>query len=274
MHSSATRTLPTKALPRPSINIINLKPTSTYIPAPSTSAATITTRKMSHLFGPRFYSHPEPNFTGLFRLIDDFDKYQGGGQSQNGRHQVQSFHPKFDMRETENNFELHGELPGIEKANVHIEFTDPQTLQVRGRIERTFTSGTPPERLLEHGHPNGGAITDGDEQHTSKPHKATVEDAEDESSKSKSNGESKDEAPAAAENQQVEKQQNQQQQQQQQEPKTKYWISERSVGEFSRSFSFPSRIDADGVKATLDNGVLTVVVPKAKKHENKRISIH
>ena len=53
--------------------------------------------------------------------------------------------------------------------------------------------------------------------------------------------------------------------------KTKYWVSERSVGEFHRSFSFPGRVDQDGVKASLKNGVLSIVVPKlaAIKHSRK-----
>jgi HSP20 family protein len=53
----------------------------------------------------------------------------------------------------------------------------------------------------------------------------------------------------------------------------KLWVSERSVGEFHRSFSFPSRVDQDGVKASLKNGILEIVVPKAAKPANKKISI-
>ena len=44
--------------------------------------------------------------------------------------------------------------------------------------------------------------------------------------------------------------------------KSTYWMSERSVGEFARSFSFPNRVDQGNVKASLRNGVLGVVVPK------------
>ncbi|KAI5780954.1 HSP20-like chaperone [Geopyxis carbonaria] len=54
----------------------------------------------------------------------------------------------------------------------------------------------------------------------------------------------------------------------------KYWVSERSVGEFSRSFSFPGSINIDNVKATLEHGVLKIVVPKKEKPAGRKIEIH
>ncbi|RKF65582.1 30 kDa heat shock protein [Golovinomyces cichoracearum] len=53
----------------------------------------------------------------------------------------------------------------------------------------------------------------------------------------------------------------------------KYWVMERTVGEFSRSFGFPAQIDQDAVKASMKNGILSVVVPKAKKQEGRKIMI-
>ncbi|KAI1805913.1 small heat shock protein [Daldinia bambusicola] len=220
------------------------------------------------MFGPRFYSSAEPNFTGLFRLIDDFDRYAGqsetGNAQQGGRHHgrhLPTFTPKFDLKETEQAFELHGELPGIEKDQVHIEFTDPQTIVVRGRVERTYTSGTPPAGLLEKGQESSGAITD--KEHHEKAPKPTVEDAPEEGDGSNKTVAQTDKNKAAAE-----------QQQKNQQPVHKYWVSERSVGEFSRTFQFPSRVDTDNVSASLNNGILSVVVPKAKKPEGRRIQIN
>ncbi|KAI2640679.1 HSP20-like chaperone [Hypomontagnella submonticulosa] len=234
-----------------------------------------TTNKMS-MFGPRFYTPAEPNFTGLFRLIDDFDKYalQNNGVQQQGARQgrhIPTFTPKFDLKETEDHYELHGELPGIEKDNVHIEFTDPQTVVVRGRVERTYTSGTPPAGLLEKNQDQArGAITEGpkdqQQQHHDKAHQPTVEDDTEEGG-ARSNANTTvaevDKNKAAAE-----------QAKQPQQPQHKFWVSERSVGEFSRTFQFPSRVDTDAVSASLNNGILSVVVPKAKKHEGRRIVIN
>lgn len=53
-----------------------------------------------------------------------------------------------------------------------------------------------------------------------------------------------------------------------------YWVSERSVGEFHRTFSFPSRVDSEGVKAKLKNGILSVTVPKVTVGKGgKRITV-
>ena len=57
------------------------------------------------------------------------------------------------------------------------------------------------------------------------------------------------------------------------EPSFKYWVSERSVGEFERRFSFPGRVDQEAVKASLKNGILSVVVPKVAAREARRIQI-
>ncbi|KAI2473547.1 HSP20-like chaperone [Annulohypoxylon bovei var. microspora] len=226
-----------------------------------------TTAKMS-MFGPRFYTPAEPNFTGLFRLIDDFDKYQNNGSTvaQGGRHarHLPTFTPKFDLRETENNFELHGELPGIEKENVHVEFTDAQTIVVRGRIERTYQSGTPPAGFLEKAPEASGTIAEAPQEleHHDKAHQPTVED-DTECAPTPS-------TPATT----VAETEKDKVAEQPKQPQHKFWVSERSVGEFSRTFQFPSRVDTDNVAASLDNGILSVVVPKAKKHEGRRILIN
>ncbi|KAI1005866.1 hypothetical protein K3495_g2350 [Podosphaera aphanis] len=53
----------------------------------------------------------------------------------------------------------------------------------------------------------------------------------------------------------------------------KVWVRERSVGEFSRSFSFPALVDQDNVKASMKNEILGVLVPKQKKNERRKITI-
>jgi HSP20 family molecular chaperone IbpA len=163
---------------------------------------------------------------------------------------MKTFNPRFDVRELADAYELHGELPGVEQKDIEIEFTDPQTLTIRGRIERTYTSGTPPSNLVE-GTKSSGAITEGGEQQQrgeqQQSHKATVEDE----------GAAKASQDTAVATQE----------------QAKYWVSERSVGEFARSFSFPTRVDQDAVKASMKNGILSILVPKAKKHESRKITI-
>ncbi|KAK7202630.1 HSP20-like chaperone [Myxozyma melibiosi] len=54
--------------------------------------------------------------------------------------------PNFDVKETEKEFILQGELPGVEKKDLDIEFVDPQTLRVKGVVERSqeFSAPTDP----------------------------------------------------------------------------------------------------------------------------------
>lgn len=54
------------------------------------------------------------------------------------------------------------------------------------------------------------------------------------------------------------------------EPQHTYWVSERSVGEFARSFSFPNPIDHDNVKASMKSGILSITVPKLQKAKTSR----
>lgn len=56
------------------------------------------------------------------------------------------------------------------------------------------------------------------------------------------------------------------------EEKENYLVSERHYGEFQRTLSLPSGVDAEAVSADFANGVLTVTLPKtpeAKQKERK-----
>ena len=48
---------------------------------------------------------------------------------------------------------------------------------------------------------------------------------------------------------------------------------ERGTRKFSRSFTLPSEVDVDKVEATLKNGILTLVMPKAEAAKPKQIAI-
>lgn len=205
-----------------------------------------------------FYNQ-DPSFTSLFRLLDDFDAYRNDYKGQGSQvaggarkpHDLksQTWTPKFDVRETETAYELHGELPGLERDQINIEFSDEQTIVIRGRVERHYSSGTPLAA-------SKGAI-EGDSH---APHKPTVEDESQEHV-------ADSQVATKSDNTQVNKHV---------PPRAKFWVQERSVGEFQRIFSFPSRIDLDGVTAGLANGILSVKVPKQVKNtgQKRRIAIN
>lgn len=175
-------------------------------------------------------------FAPLFRLMDDYDNRAFREINQQLR-EVRSFTPKFDVKELKDSYELHGEFPGMEQKDITIEWTDANTLTVKGRHEHVREEGSRPTTEVEH----------------HKDHQPSVEDE-------------------TADNTQVAKK-GEQQVAKQSGDTPKYWVSERSVGEFHRSFSFPTRVDQDAVKASLKNGILSVIVPKAKAPQPRKINI-
>ncbi|KAL3455473.1 Hsp20/alpha crystallin family protein [Aspergillus heterothallicus] len=54
------------------------------------------------------------------------------------------------------------------------------------------------------------------------------------------------------------------------DPQHTWWCSERSVGDFRRSFSFPSPVDQDNIDAAFENGVLSITVKKAQPKDTSR----
>ncbi|EEP80614.1 30 kDa heat shock protein [Uncinocarpus reesii 1704] len=103
-------------------------------------------------------SGPHSEFGTLFRLLDDYDAHRsdrsGGG--------ALSFAPKFDVRETKEAYMLDGDLPGIDQKDINIEFSDPHTLVVHGRTERSYSSGPPPSGKAA----EGTAVAKGKEPET------------------------------------------------------------------------------------------------------------
>ena len=145
--------------------------------------------------------------------------------------------PKYDLIELSDSFCLHSEVLGIED-DIEIEFTDPQTMTIRGRSERSYASHIPPMGLIE-GTMTRSAITK--DSKISSLHETAVEDERATPQPPQSQG--------------------------------KYLLSERSVGEFSRAFKFHVYVDQDRVQASIKNGLLSIVIPKAEKGVDYKITI-
>ncbi|KAL4980971.1 30 kDa heat shock protein [Aspergillus desertorum] len=178
-----------------------------------------------------FRTIPTPgDFSPLFRLLDDYDAHR----SNSGQTAVQSFAPRFDVRESTEAYHLDGELPGIPQSNIDIEFTDPQTLVIKGRSEREYHSPSDENNKAEQAE--------------------TEKQAQGESSEVAKTGDKQISTKKAAN-------------------KPRYWVSERSVGEFQRTFTFPTRVNQDDVKASLKDGILSVLIPKAVAPSGKKITI-
>lgn len=202
---------------------------------------------------PRFTNE----FAPLFRLFDEYDRQAFRGLDRQINQSIRSFTPKFDVKETKDNYELHGELPGLEQKAINIEWTDNNTLTISGRHEQVREEGQRPQGFIENSNGDSDNAQHKLEQHQHQ-HQPTVED----------------ETAASDANNKVAKQSGQQEvAKQDEQPKAKYWVSERSIGEFHRSFAFPARVDQDAVKASLKDGILSIVVPKAKAPLARKINI-
>jgi HSP20 family molecular chaperone IbpA len=200
-------------------------------------------------FFPRYTNTFGADIAPLFRMLDeglaDVNRHVGRHAS------VRAFAPRFDVNELKDSYQLHGELPGIEQKDIEIEFTDPHTLVIKGRTESSYEARD--GQAIEGAPVKQGRI----EGTVDESHQPTVEDEENTTTDVATTTDKKD----------VSKQSEQQQ------APFKSWISERSVGEFHRSFSFPQRVDQDLVKASLKNGILSIIVPKAKAPESRKINI-
>jgi HSP20 family protein len=189
-----------------------------------------------------FSTIPQSDFQSLFRLLDDYDDHRNLRTAGRTGASLRTFQPRFDVHEEQDAYHLNGELPGIDQKDIQIDFTDAQTLTIRGRVERNYSH-------------HEGDNHEGAKQNN---HNPTVEDEPEGGDKGKevSKSESNKKEVGKHHKQHV-----------------KYWATERSVGEFFRSFSFPTNVDQDKVKASLKNGILNVVVPKAHAPTARRIQI-
>ncbi len=68
-------------------------------------------------------------------------------------------------------------------------------------------------------------------------------------------------------------QQKESKQEQKEESGDRNWCSERTVGDFTRTFNFPTSVDQEKVKASMNNGILSIKVPKAEKARGHKIAI-
>ncbi|KAJ5364442.1 30 kDa heat shock protein [Penicillium cataractarum] len=236
------------------------------------------------------------DFSPLFRLLDDYETHLSrpaptkasrckSTSTSTTRTRRTVFIPAFDVRESNDAYHLDGELPGVDQSNIDIEFTDPQTLVVKGRTERNYTS-TVPSASSPQIEARGQDTPTTSASRTPSPswQQPTVEDDDEDDDGNVSDARSstasvrsasstrstsavivEKPAPAPAEESPSSSS----------TPSTDhYWIAERSIGEFQRTFAFAARVDQDGVRAALRNGILSIVVPKEAAPKMKKIRIY
>jgi HSP20 family molecular chaperone IbpA len=217
------------------------------------------------LFFPRIQE-----FSPIFRLAEELDRAsrQELTHCSPSHSPARSFAPRFDVKETDEAYELNGELPGIDQSNINIEWADDTTLTVSGsserHVEKTNASEVTEAKEATPEASEAEEWTDVNSEHTGHYRKPSVEDEATEETDAEKADSSKEVAKAEPEKAVA----------QPAPPQPRYWVSERSYGSFKRTFKFHSRVEHDAVKASLKNGVLSVVVPKAKPLEPRKITIN
>jgi len=149
--------------------------------------------------------------------------------------------PKFDIKETEKEFILEGELPGVDKKDISLDFVDDNTLVLKTRVEKVREEGAKPESQSQ-GQIEGGK----QEQQQGQIKEAAKTDKDTTVATTNGSG-----------NKEVAK------------PTTQYHLTERSIGTFQRAFALPGELKHEEVKANLKNGILTITVPKFVKDPNQ-----
>jgi HSP20 family protein len=217
----------------------------------------------------------------LFRIIDEASRpsrQQCAPCAPNAalrqRSFQRTFQPKFDVKELKDSYELLGELPGVDQKDINVEWADGNTLTISGhsesRIERSSSAPASAPATTE-------AVTEEKQAETASYHAPSVEEEDDGELISKP-GESDTETIASTSEKIAEA--NTVADPETSTPETstpveqpKYWVSERRSGSFSRGFKFPVRIEQENVKASLKNGILSIVVPKAVIPEPRTIVV-
>lgn len=208
----------------------------------------------------------------------------------------------FNVHEIKDGYQVDAEIAGFQQEHIDIEVTDDNTLRVTGDTERKVEQPQPaaaaepeatpaptqeeamdgvtlnepeaqPERPASPTHSDSGshksyqATVEDDFEDVGAEFSSTVSVASDALAEPKGKGKEKvvDEPTETAVQQQPQREVPAPQEQQPEEPQFQ--------GSFERTFRFPERIDASSVKASLQNGLLSITVPKAKAPEVKRIMI-
>jgi len=208
----------------------------------------------------------------FFQLINEIERASQPQKCQPRQH-TRTFTPSFDVKETKEAYQLYGELPGLKQSDVNIDWADDKTITISGRSERRYkTASVEPatsEALATVEAPETTPTEDGFEEITNEQASYQKPSVEDEGENSSATASPSDTADKTSDEQQPQ----QETAKQAEAPAHKYWIAERSVGAFERTFQFPIRVEHDEVKASLKNGILSITIPKAKPLEPRKIVI-
>jgi len=225
------------------------------------------------------------DFSPVLNYLDEFDRHFSR------RHRfVNCFIPRFDLEEDAHNYYLYGDIPGATIDAITIEAHSNHTLQIYGKTLRlgvalsqqdqdpepsTASSDFVHVPISDHSpsHPDPSSSSQPPPPPPAGPN-ATTNPAP---------IQGQGQAPPTFPPPPTQPQQQQLSQGHPHHERHKTFssqqggqnthhilLSERLVGDFHRTFAFPSPVVEDGVKASLENGVLSLVVPKKDAGSEER----
>ena len=197
-------------------------------------------------------TEPHPGLRSIVHTIED--PYF---RSPSHHHHEVAYSPSFDVCESDSAFFLEGEFPGVgTKDDITIEKLGPRTLLVESNMARfdlydewglpalaplSATQSGSVEQLHHHRGANRGMARGRDQEGGDRPDNPRSE----------------------------------QQDVRRDADGLHIRLAERHVGYLQRSFTFPSPVDIDAMKARLRHGLLVMMIPKARdgRHESRKIDI-
>ncbi|KAH6702972.1 HSP20-like chaperone [Leptodontidium sp. MPI-SDFR-AT-0119] len=192
----------------------------------------------------------DKDFSPILHYIDEFDRHFSS------RHRFMNcFIPRFDLEEDDWNYYLYGDIPGATVSDITVEANDERTLVVYGNTKRPG-----PER-------EGEVKGEGVSNPTPGFQASSLREQEKQTSEP-----SPPIQPAPALTHHQRHLTSDSDPNPNPNPTTNHVIllSERLTGDFHRTFAFPRAVNEKGVKASMENGVLSVVVPKRHAAEEER----
>jgi len=215
-----------------------------------------------------YFSHP--HHVALMDRSHTFQSLRHRSDDPHNRHESGHSHkgllaPHFDVFGTETAYFLNGEIPGVaDKTQISIAWLASETLVVRGWMkpidnEAEWSAGpladstlpvaqekSSSEEPVMIGRPLAGP---GDTQQTNGRDTNGRDTNGHDTNGRDTSGHDTNGGDKASNDNDVKKE-------------LKCWLHERTTGEFERSFTFPTEVNSDGVRARLENGILKMMVPK------------
>ncbi|KAM0343543.1 hypothetical protein ACHAPU_008438 [Fusarium lateritium] len=229
-------------------------------------------------FFPRTVYHVQPPVNPLYHLLRELDqsvqqpqrKHQCPAQQKSRaqascptyRVSARPWEPRFETHETEDSFVVYGELPGLNKEHVTVEFPEPCKLVVSGKVERFTDAPKAAETTTEQIVPTPAIESNNEDTRSRSSYQATVEDdADGDDFEVLSYTSDKSETISQPEPQTLSEKAKEKQTEESEQPEEPRRSGYRK--EFSRYFTFPIYVNHEAVTAELKDGLLTIVVPKA-----------